>query len=379
MKAFASNAYPTIGVEEEFHLIDPATAELCPAVDDVMAALDESLASRVCHELFTCVIEANSLPARTVDELVADIVETRRRIAAACEAAGVLLAAAGTHPFSDWRQQQFVASEHYLWIRDGFGAPARRMLSFGLHIHVGLRGPDEALYVMHEMRRWAYPLLALGANSPYIEGQDAGLVSARTHIFNAMPRTLLPPDFADFGELEDIYAKLLAAGDIMHPGDLWWSLRPQPPLGTLEIRSIDLPTDTRRIGALAAVYQAAAAVFQDRFAAGTPRSPFNEEYLNQNRWRAMRDGLAATIIEPETGEIVTMTDQLNRLLDLADAKADALGGAEYLGIARRMLAEGTEADAQRALFADFNGDLRKLELDIARRTVPPEGTPSAEA
>ena len=369
MRPFASNAYPTIGVEEEFHLIDPTTAELSPAVDDVMAALDESLRPRICRELFTCVIEANSLPARTVGELVADVEATRRRIAAACEAAGVLLVAAGTHPFSDWREQRFVDSEHYLWVRDGFGAAARRMLGFGLHIHVGLRGPDEALYVMHEMRRWTYPLLALGANSPYLDGEDAGFASARTHVFNAMPRTLLPPDFADFGQLEDVYAKLVASGDIMRPGDLWWALRPQPPLGTLEIRSIDLPTDTRRIGALAAVYQAAAAGYQDRFAAGAPRSVLNDEYLGQNRWRAMRDGLGATIIEPETGEIVTMVDQLSRLLDLAETKADQLGGAEYLAFARQMLVEGTEADAQRALFARLNGDLRKLELDTARRTV----------
>jgi len=370
MRPFTPNPHPTVGVEEEFHLIDPKTAELAPCVDDVMAALDEPLRRRVCHELFTCVIESNSRPARTVDELVVDVAEMRRRLASACASAGVLLVAAGTHPFSDWRKQVFVDSDHYRWVRDGFGTAARHMLAFGLHIHVGLGGADEALYVMHEMRRWVYPLMAMGANSPYIAGQDAGLVSARTHVFNAMPRTELPPEFADFAELEDLYGKLLGTGDITHPGDLWWCIRPQPVFGTLEIRTLDLPTDVARLGALVAVYQAAAAVYQDRFRAGAPRSTFRSEYLNQNRWRAMRDGLRASIIEPQTGQIVAMVDHVSRLLDLAEGKADELSSERYLRLARQMLTVGTEADVQRGLVEQFGGNLRELELALARRTVP---------
>jgi len=368
MKPFVCNEYPTIGVEEEFHLIDPVTAELSPRVEAVLAVLGDDLQGLVCRELFTSVIEANSIPADTAGQLVDNIIATRRRLAAACQRAGVLMVAAGTHPFSHWRDQQFIDSDHYRWVRDNHGAPARRMLSFGLHIHVGLTGADEALYVMHEMRRWTYPLMALGANSPFLAGEDAGLASARMHIFGSMPRTCMPPDFATPAELDDIYNKLVATGDIEKPGDLWWALRPQPPLGTLEIRSIDLPTDVHRIGALTALYQGAAAVYQDQFRDGRPRSTFKDEYIDQNRWRAMRDGINATIIEPETGEIISMIDQLTRMLDLAQPKADQLGGADYLALARKMLATGNEADLQRQRFAQLN-DLRQLELDLARRTL----------
>jgi len=369
MKAFVGNEHPTLGVEEEFHLIDAATGRLTGRADDVMAGLDDDLSRRACHELFLSVLESRSGVAGTVGQLVDDVMDARHSLGACCEGLGLKLVAAGTHPFSDPNDQVFVDSDHYRWVRDNHGIAARRMLGFGLHVHVGLVSAESALYVMDQMRRWAYPLLALSANSPIFEGVRTGLASTRTFLFNGMPRTRLPPVFETFGELEDHYEKLLAAGDVTRPGDLWWNIRPQPPLGTLEIRSMDLPTDVYRLGALAAVYQGAAATYQDEFLAGRLRPALRPEYLAQNRWRAMRDGLDAEVVEPETGQVLGMREYVTRLLDFAAAKADQLGGGEYLEFARAMLTAGSEAELQIALSDELGGDLRALELELARRTV----------
>lgn len=371
MKAFVPNEHPTLGVEEELHLIDPQTGEMTPKVDEVIAAMAPDFRERLCHELFLSVAESRTGVAHSVDELVADVIAGRRRLDAACRKVGARPVAAGSHPFSRWQDQQYVLSDHYLWVRDNCGTVSHRLLSFGLHVHVGVRSAAAALYVMREMRPWLYPLLALSANSPFYEGLATGLMSVRTHLFNGMPRTRFPPRFETWQQLEEHYAKLLAAGDVAHPGDLWWSLRPQPPLGTVEIRVMDLPTDAFRIGALAAVYQAAVATYQDAFGAGEPLTGAAacEEYLRQNRWQAMRQGLAATLIDPIGGEIVPMRDYLRRLLDLCAPKAELLGSSEYLEFARRILETGSEAEEQIALCERFGGDLRQLELELARRTI----------
>ncbi len=369
MKAFVSNEYPTVGVEQEFHLIDPVTAELAPRVNDVFATLDGDLRKHVAYELFLSVLEQQSVVCRTIDELVDTVRRTRKQLAQACERVGVRLAAAGSHPFSRWQELEVVPEAHYAWVIEHCAYLSRRLLSFGLHVHVGMRSVESAMYALHEMRRWAYPLQALAANSPFYEGQRTGLASTRAHLFGAMPRTHLPPEFENFGQLELYYEKLLAAGDIMRPGDLWWIVRPQPPLGTLELRIFDMPTDVNRLGALAAVSQAAAAYYQDAYYAGTKQTQFEPGCLEQNCWKAMRYGLEGDILEPETGQVLSTPAQLTRLFDLVESKAVELGCANWLQRAREMLESGNETKWQLEQYEKRNGDLRALELAIADATI----------
>lgn len=369
MKPFKKNDFPTLGVEEEFHLINQQTGELSPRIDDVMAGIGPEMRAKLCYELLLCVLENRTGVYRTVDELVAGVCEGRRRIAACCNDLGVSIVAAGCHPFGDWRNQPFVDDEHYRWVRDNHKYIAHRLLAFGLHIHVGVQSQDAAIYIMNQMQRWVYPLLALSANSPYYEGMETGLVSTRTHLFTCMPRSNLPPYFKNFNELVAYYEKLLAAGDVTRPGDLWWNIRPQPPLGTVEIRIFDMPTDVRHLGALAAITQAALATYQDAFRAGEPESILDHKYLEQNRWRTMRDGLNAVIIEPATGEIVTVRSQLERLFDQISAKAQELHAGHHLDFARKVLISGNEAEQQLTLCQSLNGNLQALELELARQTL----------
>jgi carboxylate-amine ligase len=369
MKTFVKNDYPTVGVEQEFHLIDSVTGELVPRVDQVIENLDERMRESLCYELFHSVLEYKSDVCRTIDELTNDVAGARRELAQACEKVGVGLAAAGSHAFSDWRAQTIVPSEHYQWVARECVYSAWRMIAFGLHVHVGMQSAESAMYAMYEMRRWVYPLLALSANSPYFEGQATGLASTRTLLFGCMPRTLMPPEFEDIAELEAYYEQLLATDDVTAPGDLWWSIRPQPPLGTVELRVLDLPTDVRPLAALAAITQAAIAMYQDKFYAGAKPSKLNPAYIEQNRWKAIRHGLDGKILEPQTGEILPMRGQIERLLDIINPKAEELGSISHIDFAREMLEEGTEAEWQIRTCEELGGDLRALELQIAKRTL----------
>ncbi len=369
MKAFVPNEYPTVGAEQEFHLIDGKTGELIPCVDRVFENIDERLRGSVCYELFHSVLEHNSAVCRTIDELVENIAEARRELGAACEKVGAALAAAGSHAFSDWRSQSIVQSDHYRWVARECVYSAQRMVAFGLHVHVGMQSAESAMYTMYEMRRWIYPLLALSANSPYFEGHATGLASTRTHLFGSMPRTHLPPEFEDMDELEAFYDKLIACDDVTAPGDLWWSIRPQPPLGTVELRVLDLPTDVRRLGALAAITQAAMAMYQDEFNAGAAPTELNPAYLDQNRWKAMRHGLDGKMLDPSTGKILPTREQLERLLDRIGPKADELGSTAHLNFASEMIEQGNEAQRQVRTCERLGGDLRALELEIAQQTL----------
>ena len=368
MRKFVENSYPTVGVEQEFHLIDGKTGELAPCVDQVLENMDQRMRESVCYELFHSVLEHNSAVCRTIDELMESVADARRELATACAKVGAELAAAGSHAFSDWRAQSIVQSEHYQWVARECVYLARRMLAFGLHVHVGMQNAKSAMYTMYEMRRWIYPLLALSANSPYFEGHATGLASTRTHLFGSMPRTHVPPEFEDIDELEAFYSKLIACGDVTAPGDLWWSIRPQPPLGTVELRVLDLPTDVRRLGALAAITQAAMAMYQDKFNAGAARTQLNPAYIEQNRWKAMRHGLDGKILDPSTGDVLPMREQLERLLDSIGSKAVELGSTAHIDFARKMLEEGTEAEWQIRTCERLGGDLRALEFEIAKQT-----------
>ena len=369
MTPFTRNDKPTIGIEEEFCLIDPQTAELVSGIEHLREHLNPEMQASICYELFQCVIENRVGVFDTVDDLVASAMDGRRRLAAAGRKVGVRIAAAACHPFGQWRGLPIAADEHYRNVVVTYGYVAKRLLSFGLHVHVGVRSAAESIYVMARMRPWVYAMMAMSVNSPFFEGMSTGLLSTRLHLFGSMPRTGLPPRFDTWSDLEDHYQTLLDSGDVTRPGELWWNIRPQPPLGTVELRVLDLPTDIHRLGALVAVFQAAVATFQQAFAANEPLEDYSEEYLDQHRWRAMRDGLDAPLVDPFSGRTIGARQYLRRFLDMIEPMSKKLGSQRYLHLARRMLDMPTEAQWQLKRAEELNGDLAALELEIADRTL----------
>ncbi|MDP6635394.1 MAG: YbdK family carboxylate-amine ligase [Phycisphaerae bacterium] len=369
MKPFTRNDKPTLGVEEEFHLIDPRTADLKCGIEQLIAQLDDDLQESTCYELFQCVIENRVGVFETVDDLVASSLDGRRKLTEAAGRVDMRLAAGASHPFGQWRELPIAADQHYRDVVAAYGYVAKRLLSFGLHVHVGVRSGPEAIYVMDRMRPWIYALMAMSTNSPFYEGMRTGLHSTRLHLFGSMPRTHLPPRFETWADLESHYALLTASGDVTRPGELWWNIRPQPPLGTVELRVLDLPTDVHRLGAMVAIFQAAVATFQEAFETGEPVGVFREEYLGQNCWRAMRDGLDAVFADPFTGRIVGVREYLGGLLDDIEPASEKLSSQRYFQFARRMLELPCESTWQLQRADELGGDLRALELEIADRTV----------
>jgi carboxylate-amine ligase len=338
-------------------------------MEDVLNELDPADRKLTAYELMYCVFETQSPACRNIDELAAAVRKGRQAVADACARVRVRLVAAGAHPFSDWRRYAYVDTDHYQWVKHETGYLSDRLLAYGLHIHVGMQSDETAAYVLHECRGWVYPLLAMSANSPFFEGQDTGLASLRQHLFCAMPRTGLPPAVTSMAELEQVYLRLIEAGDVLCPGDLWWTMRPQPPLGTVELRICDLPTDQYRLCVLTAVAQAALAQMQDRCLAGEPLTRFHEAYLEENHWKAMRYGLDSKMIHPVSGQVLPMREHIHQLLTEIEPKARELGSSEYIAAAHALVDVGNEADLQRQLYAELDEDLCAVELALADRTL----------
>ncbi|MFW5806893.1 MAG: carboxylate-amine ligase [Spirochaetota bacterium] len=342
---------------------------MVPRFNEVRAALPDELRGRCSPELKLCIIELQTPVCQTPGDIITHARADRQALHDACVEAGCLAAAAGSHPYANWQQLPYIPSEHYRWVKRETGYVSDRMMAFGLHIHVGMDTPQATLYCMHELRRWVYPLAALFANSPFYEGLDTGLDSVRLHLFGAMPRTGLPPDVATMDDMQRLYDTLLAAQDVTAPGDLWWIMRPQPPLGTLEIRAFDLPTQCEQLGVAAALCQTAMTHFRQNMLAGRERTPLNDTFLRENLWKAMRHGLDTKIVDAHTAEVLEMRDHLARFFDMLGDTAAKLGNSEWLEAARHLLDTGNGATQQRRRAAACNGDLCQLELDIAARSM----------
>ncbi|MCP4708299.1 MAG: YbdK family carboxylate-amine ligase [Planctomycetes bacterium] len=369
MKHFVSNDYPSLGVEEEYHLIDPESGDLVSRVEDIFEVLDAEQKQTTCYELFLAILESRSAVCRSVDELVEDVQYRRQSMADTCKPLGIMIAASGSHPYADWQKLKMVPGEHYQWVVNKCDYIARRMLAFGLHIHVGMRSIESAMYALYEMRRWVYPLMGMSANSPYYGGIKTGFASTRAHLFSCMPGTEMTPYFEDWSELEDYFEKMKLTGDMRKPADILWSMRPQPPLGTVEVRVFDLPTDVKRLGALVAVVQAGLVYYQDRYYAGEAATEMKTYYFQQNFWKALRHGISEQIIDAATEEVTSTREFLSQFFDLIEKKVEQLGSTRWLNLAREMLETGTESDWQVQTYNEMGNDFKKLEFEIARRTL----------
>jgi len=366
---FVSNTYPTVGVEEEFHLVDPKTGGLVSKASEVIASASTELGTRVCNELFESIIESRTGIYQNVSDLHNDIIEYRLKLNTIAAKQGVAIAAAGSHPFSDWKKQKIVAQEHYHWVEEQFHCVAQRLIAMGLHIHVGVKSDKAAFYVMSKMKRWAPALTALSCNSPFFEGEDYGYKSTRMHLFHSLPRTGFLPDFKTMDDYISFYNTLEECGDVVSMKDMWWSIRPKPEFGTVEYRLFDLPTDARIISAITALVQAATAFYQDEFF----NNPNHEEccpiYLEECLWKSYRDGLDAMVTDPLSGAVTTARSMIQELLMITRDKAKELESVEHYKTVEEVLASGTEADKQKKFFYANNSNFKALELDIVRRTT----------
>ena len=349
----------TIGVEEEFQIIDPDTWELRSHVSELLASGAPSLGDQIKRELHQSIVEVGTKICRDVRELGHEVCRIRRDLAESAERVGLRIAAAGTHPFSRWKDQVLSPGERYENIVEDLQQLARSLLIFGLHIHVAVPDRSNAIDLLNEARYFLPHLLALSTSSPFWQGRDTGLKSYRTTVFRRFPRTGIPDHFGSWSEYEE-YVKMLVDLHCIDDGKkVWWDLRPHPLFGTLEFRICDVPTSPRVTVALAALAQALVVKLYRLRRSNLGFRIYSRALVEENKWRAARYGLDGRLIDFGKRQEVPMRELAKELLEFVDDVVDELGSRQALSYVHTILREGTSADRQLAVYRQ-TGDLRQV-------------------
>ncbi len=363
---FNNSPEPTLGVEEEYQLCDPYTGDLIPVADRIMEAASDDLSGRLSYDLLRTLVEANTVVCASVDEAVTDLLHRRRQVLATAKSVGCTLGLTGTHPYADPKEQRFVSTPDYRWVAEQLGYVAQRNLTFGLHVHVGVDDGDRAVYVANRLRKWLGALIAIAANSPFLDNVDTGWDSSRLYAFGAFPRAGIPPRLRTFEEFAKHIDGLIAVGSITKARQIWWNVRVHPQYGTVEMRVYDVMASLPRTAAMIALTQALVVAYADEHRSGVPEPELCEEYLEDLRWKGMRFGLEAKVIDPEVCEVCTMREFIGRLLEVARPAAQGLGTEHYLDAVDEILAVGNGATRQRAMLVEHGGDLMVLQHELLR-------------
>ncbi len=320
-ETFESSTDFTIGLEEEFAILDPATLELAHRFEDVYAACrgDEVLAESAAGELIASEIEIRSGRAESFAEATALQRERRRRLFALVDGMGLALGAMGTHPWADYLDQRIIDTPHYNRLRHELGYVAQRNNTWSMHVHMGVRGADRAIAVCDWMRELLPLLLAASANSPFLDRRDSGLHTVRTEIFTrTFPRCGVPSPFVDWASYAEFVGMLERTGSAVESTQLWWSVRPHHAFGTVEVRICDAQTRGEESFALAGLIAACIAQtaldYDERGYAGAGREPLQDREIEENLWRAIRHGMSGRLIDFRRGEEVEASAALEGLL-----------------------------------------------------------------
>ncbi len=322
--AWRRSAPYTIGVEEEVMLLEPSDWSLAQRSDVILPRLPAGLVQHVSAETHQAALELATDPHTTVSGAVAQLRDLRAWLADELRGLGLAVAASGTHPFAVWNETRVTPSSRYQLILRTMADLARREPTFALHVHVGVPDPERAIRLLNALRAHMPLLLALSANSPFWQGRATGLASSRTPVFGMFPRTGIPRRYATYDDWVQTVDALLRAGAFPEPTFLWWDVRPQPALGTVEVRVMDTQSSVDATAALVALVQSVARLeLEDGHA---PESLVAaEEMLAENRFLASRDGIEADLLDPEAELRRPARAQLQALLDAARPHATALG------------------------------------------------------
>jgi len=357
----------TVGVEEEYMLVDPASWDLVSGVEPLLdRAADSEFADRLKPELMQCVLESGTVVCEDVPAAEADLRHIRSYVAEHARAEGMRLAASGTHPFSLYENQKITARDRYRALVEMLQYVARRELVFGMHVHVAVPTPEACLAVMEGVLIELPVLLALSANSPFWRGERTGLASTRAMIFAAFPRSGLPPRFESYQDYANAVGFMEATGAIGDYTHLWWDVRPHPRFGTLEVRVMDCQTRVEDTIALAAYVQCLVKLLVDRFQAGEPVLSYHRMLMAENKWLAARHGLDAPLMDLSAGKRVKMQARTlvkRRLRELKPIGRE-LRCSEALAGIEAILDKGTGSERQEQVW-NANRDVHEVACELA--------------
>ena len=365
----ASDPY-TLGVEEEYMLLDGETFELVQHIDTVLAAVaGHELEARINPELMQSTIEITTPVCHTPAEVADQLRTLRGYVSSVARDKGLRVGSAGTHPFSLFERQRITAKDRYRALVDQMQYVARRELIFGLHMHVAVDDPEKAIQVVNGLLAHLAELLALSASSPFWRGEPTGLSSSRQMVFSAFPRSGPPPRFRNYEDYAQVVGQLERTGCIADYTHIWWDIRLHPRLGTIEIRICDAVTRLEDVVALTAYCQALVKRYSEQHEQGKAIPSYHRILTTENKWLAARYGLEAPIMDLATGKRnrVPVAQMVRRTLREIEPHARELGSERELEGIQPILSRGNGADRQLRVF-NANRDIAEVAEEIANAT-----------
>lgn len=340
----------TLGIEEEYLVVDADTLDLVEAPDELMRKLLDQLGGKVSPEFLRCQIEVGTGVCETIADAREDLAYLRRTVKELCNAYGLEPVAASTHPFADWHKQQFTDKERYRALEKDLAGVARRMLICGMHVHVGIEDDDLRIDLLNQFSYFLPHLLALSTSSPFWEGLETGLHSYRLTVFDNLPRTGIPPLFTSYAEYQRSIRTIINTGVIEDATKIWWDVRPSARFPTLESRICDVSPRLDHAIAIAALTQSLMKMLYDLRRKNMRWRQYDRFLIEENRWRAQRYGLREGLIDFGVGKVLPFDKMIQELIDLVAVQAEALGCLDEVKSVRQILGEGTSSQRQVAVF-----------------------------
>ncbi|HZW32604.1 MAG TPA: YbdK family carboxylate-amine ligase [Isosphaeraceae bacterium] len=349
---FVANQRPTLGVEIELNLVDRQTLSLRSGIADILAALPAELEGAVKPELLQCYLEINTKICQDVGEVHRDLQEKIRAVQEIAGRQGMLLFWSATHPFSRWQDQEVTPNERYLALIDLLQETARRLVTFGLHVHVGVDSGDKAIMICDRIMQHLPTLLALSVNSPFWQGRNTGLHSHRVKVMETLPTAGLPPLMRNWSEYTWLLNQMVQTGFIKTIREIWWDVRPHHNFGTVEVRICDMPPTLGHVLGLTALIQCLVYDLSEEIDQGTYQYGFHPFLARQNKWRACRYGMDANLVDPATFESLPVRQVVHSLIHRLEARAEELGCTPYLRSVRELAEQPTGSVRQLETFRE---------------------------
>ena len=357
----------TLGIEEEFAIVDPETRELRSHIQEILEGGKIMLKEQIKPEMHQSVVELGTEICQSIVDARAHVVELRSKLAELASRGGLKIASVGTHPFSHWRDQQITQGDRYQEIVRDMQLLARANLIFGLHVHVGIPDRDVAIHVMNQARYFLPHIYALSVNSPFWVGHNTGLKGYRLKVFERFPRTGIPDAFESLSEYEDYCKLLVKTGCVDNAKKIWWDIRLHPFFDTLEVRVCDAQSRVDDTLAIAALIQAVIVKLHKLLRQNITFRVYRRRLLDENRWRASRYGIDGKLIDFGKETEVDTRSLLNELLEFVSTEVNELGSEKEMAHIVRIMREGTGADRQLAVW-ERTQDMKTVVDNIVAET-----------
>jgi carboxylate-amine ligase len=362
----------TLGIEEEFQIVDPHTRELRSHVAEILDEGRMLLGEQIKPEMIQSQIEVGTGVCKNIQEARADITNLRSVISSLAEKNNLKIVAASTHPFSRWQDQKVFEDERYELLVQELQMAARSLLIFGVHVHVGVADRERQIHIMNASRYFLPHVLALSTSSPFWMGLNSGLKSYRSEVFKQFPRTDIPDHFDSYPGFQRYVELLIKTGCINDGKKIWWDCRPHPFFPTLEFRICDIPTRVDDTIAIAALFQAIVAKLHKLMDSNLGFRLYRRMLIQENKWRAVRYGLEGKMIDFGKNKEVPVRDLIRELLDFVDDVLDDLDSRKEVEHIHTILERGTSADEQLRVYRETN-DLKAVVdrlIDLTSENVP---------